>query len=85
VVDERMERLKRVLIEGLHLQPLTPAELDPDEPLFGGRLGLDSVDALELVMEVECHFGVQRRPPARVAGCPYGAATHTSLRPRRRR
>jgi acyl carrier protein len=62
-VDERLERLKRVLVEGLHLE-VAPEDVDPDEPLFGGRLGLDSVDALELVMEIERNFGVQLQDDA---------------------
>ena len=35
-----------------------PADIDDDEPLFGGRLGLDSIDALEIVYQVEQNFGV---------------------------
>lgn len=58
-MEETLQRLAKVLVEGLHLQPLTPQDIDPDEPLFGGRLDLDSVDALELVMEIERNFGVQ--------------------------
>lgn len=63
-MDDTVVRLAKVLVEGLQLQPLTPAEIDPDEPLFGGRLDLDSVDALELVMEIERHFGVQLQDDA---------------------
>lgn len=58
-MEETLQRLAKVLVEGLHLQPLKPQDIDPDEPLFGGRLDLDSVDALELVMEIERNFGVQ--------------------------
>ncbi len=53
------ERLKRILIDNLRMTHLTPEQIGADAPLFGDALGLDSVDALELVMEVERNFGVQ--------------------------
>lgn len=52
------ERLKRILVAELNLEEFTPEAIDDDEPLFGGRLGLDSVDALEIVYQVEQNFGV---------------------------
>lgn len=58
--SERREitnRLKRVLIERLTLQ-FEPDEISEDSPLFGLGLGLDSVDALEIVVGVEREFGV---------------------------
>lgn len=59
-MDALIERVKVVLIEGLNLEDLSPADIGDDDLLFGdGGLGLDSVDALELVMEVERQFGVQ--------------------------
>jgi acyl carrier protein len=51
-------RLKRILVAELNLEDFTPEEIDNDEPLFGGRLGLDSIDALEIVYQVEQNFGV---------------------------
>ncbi len=51
------ERLKNVLIEKLRL-PLEPDEIAEDSPLFGLGLGLDSVDALEIVVGVEQEFGL---------------------------
>lgn len=51
------ERLKAVLIERLML-PLEPDEIAEDSPLFGSGVGLDSVDALEIVVAVESEFGV---------------------------
>lgn len=59
-MDTLIERVKTVLIEGLNLEELSPEDIGADDLLFGdGGLGLDSVDALELVMEVERQFGVQ--------------------------
>lgn len=51
------ERLKRVLIDRLMLEHETD-EISDDSPLFGLGLGLDSVDALEIVVGVEQEFGV---------------------------
>nr|VFK14807.1 MAG: acyl carrier protein [Candidatus Kentron sp. LPFa]VFK30491.1 MAG: acyl carrier protein [Candidatus Kentron sp. LPFa] len=55
--QEITNRLKEVLIERLML-PLEPDEIAEDSPLFGSGLGLDSVDALEIVVVVESNFGV---------------------------
>jgi len=55
--QEVTERLKKVLIERLML-PLEADEICEDSPLFGLGLGLDSVDALEIVVGVEQEFGV---------------------------
>jgi acyl carrier protein len=56
--EELLPRLKRLLIESLHLDGLDPDSIADDEPLFASRLGLDSVDALELVVALEREFGV---------------------------
>lgn len=53
------EKLKRVLIEELNLEDLTPEEISDDDALFGEGLGLDSLDAVELVVVVQKHFGVE--------------------------
>lgn len=53
-----MPLLKRMIVEGLKLDGLDPESIADDQPLFGGELGLDSVDALELVVALEREFGV---------------------------
>ena len=53
-----MDFLRRMIIESLKLEDLDPAEIREDEPLFGEGLGLDSLDALELVVAIEKYFGV---------------------------
>jgi acyl carrier protein len=52
---KQLARVRRVLIEDLHVQR-TPEEIDPDAPLFGTGLALDSVDAVELVVSLETEF-----------------------------
>nr|WP_320050723.1 phosphopantetheine-binding protein [uncultured Desulfuromonas sp.] len=53
------EKLKKILVEDLNLEDITPEEIADDEPLFGEGLGLDSLDAVELVVLVQKHFGVE--------------------------
>jgi len=52
------EKLKTLLIEELNLEDVTPEEIEDDAPLFVEGLGLDSLDAVELVVLLEKHFGV---------------------------
>lgn len=52
------QRLEEILVRELQLEAFAPDGIDDDEPLFGGRLGLDSIDALEIVYQVEQNFGV---------------------------
>lgn len=50
--------LKTKIIESLNLQDISPEQIDDNAPLFGAGLDLDSIDALELVMMLEKHYGV---------------------------
>jgi acyl carrier protein len=50
--------LKSKIIESLKLQDITPEQIDDNSPLFGGGLGLDSIDALELVVMLEKNYGI---------------------------
>jgi acyl carrier protein len=52
-------RIKRLIVESLHLDGLKPEMIDENAPLFGDGLGLDSVDALELVVALEKEFGIK--------------------------
>ncbi|MEM7168022.1 MAG: phosphopantetheine-binding protein [Planctomycetota bacterium] len=52
-------RIKELIVERLQLDGLTPNEIETDTPLFEGGLGLDSVDALELVLGLEQEFNIK--------------------------
>ncbi len=52
-------KLKELLIERLKFEDLTPDDIPDDEPLFAGGLGLDSIDALEIVVMLESEFGIK--------------------------
>ena len=57
------QRIKELMVETLMLQ-VTTADIGDDLPLFGpGGLGLDSVDALQLVVALDKHFGLKIRDP----------------------
>ena len=63
-MTELETRLKTLIVSGLHLDGVDPASIDSDAPLFGdhdklGGLGLDSIDALELVLGIEKEFGIK--------------------------
>jgi acyl carrier protein len=53
------EQLKAVILKSLRITDLTPADLRDDQPLFSGELEIDSIDVLQLVMEIERHFGIK--------------------------
>lgn len=57
-----LEAFKRLIVDSLQLEGVTPEMIGDDEPLFGGGLGLDSVDALELVVAIEKRMGVRIQP-----------------------
>ncbi|MBS3918255.1 MAG: acyl carrier protein [Deltaproteobacteria bacterium] len=56
--NDLIEKLKQLIITRLKLADLTPDMIETDAPLFGEGLGLDSIDALELVLGLEKEFGV---------------------------
>ena len=50
----------KVIVEALNLE-VAPAEIDPEAPLFGEGLGLDSIDALEIALAISKRYGFQLR------------------------
>jgi acyl carrier protein len=52
------QRIRRLVIDSLRLEGLESHEIGDEQPLFGDGLGLDSIDALELVVALEREFGI---------------------------
>jgi len=57
------EDLKKQIIEQLNLEDVQVSDIQDDAPLFGGGLGLDSIDALELIVLLEKHYGIKITNP----------------------
>jgi acyl carrier protein len=53
--------LAELLVESLNLDGVEPSGIDPEAPLFGAGLGLDSIDALELALAISKKYGFQLR------------------------
>lgn len=58
-MNDLRRKLKELLIERLKFEEMTPDEIGDDDPLFAGGLGLDSIDALEIVVMLEGEFGIK--------------------------
>ena len=63
-MDALVNELKTKIIEALKLVDLKPEDIDADAPLFGEGLGLDSIDALELMLLLEKNYGIKLKNPA---------------------
>ena len=63
-MEELKLELKEKLIEALKLEDLVPADIEDDAPLFREGLGLDSIDALELMLLMEKNYGIRLSSPA---------------------
>lgn len=63
-MDTLKEDLKKQIVEQLNLEDINPADIGDDTPLFGdGGIGLDSIDALELIVLLEKYHGIQLVSP----------------------
>ena len=62
-MDELIEKLKQEVILQLNLEEISAEDIDPDAPLFGEGLGLDSIDALELIVLLEKNYGIKIEDP----------------------
>ena len=58
-LEATIERIKVLIVGALNLPDIEPGDIEDDAPLFGQGLGLDSVDALELVVAIEKEFGIR--------------------------
>ncbi|MDR1779996.1 MAG: phosphopantetheine-binding protein [Tannerella sp.] len=63
-MDELILKLKQEIIEVLNLEDVKPEDIDNDAPLFGEGLGLDSIDALELIVLMEKNYGIKLKDPS---------------------
>lgn len=55
--------LKENIIEQINLEDMTPEDIANDAILFGGGLGLDSIDALELIVMLDKNYGIKLTDP----------------------
>lgn len=58
---EQEHELARLIVESLNLEDIQASEIEPDAPLFGDGLGLDSIDALELALAISQKYSVQMK------------------------
>ena len=63
-MDTLITQLKNQIIEALNLEDMTADDIDAQAPLFGEGLGLDSIDALELIVLLEREYGIKLSNPA---------------------
>ncbi len=56
--EELIEPVKQLIIDALRIEGMTSSDIETDAPLFGEGLGLDSIDALQLVVAMEKEYGV---------------------------
>lgn len=63
-MEELILQLKKQIIEVLNLEDMTVDDIDAEAPLFGEGLGLDSIDALELIVLMEREYGIKLSNPA---------------------
>ena len=62
-MNELKEELKTKIIEQLNLEDISVAEIGDDDSLFGDGLGLDSIDALELIVMLDKDYGIRLSDP----------------------
>ena len=58
-MEELINKLKGEIIEALNLEDMEPSDIDASEPLFNEGLGLDSIDALELIVLLDKTYGLK--------------------------
>jgi acyl carrier protein len=62
-MEDLIYKLKQEIITELKLEDITPEDIDADSPLFAEGLGLDSIDALELIVLLEKNYGIKIEDP----------------------
>ncbi len=74
-MEELKTTFKQQLIEALNLEDITPDDIDSSAPLFGDGLGLDSIDALEVILVLEKHYGIRLENTAEAKSIFYSVDT----------
>ncbi|MBO4543654.1 MAG: acyl carrier protein [Bacteroidales bacterium] len=62
-MDELILELKKEIISALNLEGMQPEDIDENAPLFQGGLDLDSIDALEIIVLLDKHYGIKLNDP----------------------
>lgn len=62
-MENLKQQLKQQIIKALNFEDMTPENIADDAPLFGDGLGLDSIDALELIVLMERNYGIKLSDP----------------------
>lgn len=62
--DQLVQELKEAIIEALNLEEIQPDDIDPVAPLFRDGLGLDSIDALEIIIILDKKYGIKMANPS---------------------
>lgn len=62
-MEDLVVNIKEQIIDALNLEEMTPDQIDNDAPLFGDGLGLDSIDALELIVILDKCYGIKLKSP----------------------
>ena len=76
-MEELILELKEQIIKALNLEEMTPEDIETDAPLFGEGLGLDSIDALELIVLLEKKYGIKTLSARTERNNPLSAWTRT--------
>ena len=63
MMEDLILKLKKEIINELQMEDMTPEDMEAEAPLFGEGLGLDSIDALELVVLLEKNYGIKIHTP----------------------
>lgn len=63
-MNELIDELKEAIIDALNLEEMSTDDIDENADLFGDGLGLDSIDALELIVLLEKKYGIKLADPS---------------------
>ena len=58
-MESTIKQIKQIVVEGLRITDHTPTELADDQSLLGGDIEIDSIDVLQLILEIERRFGIK--------------------------